>query len=486
MQSNSKIEELKKKLPNPVFESIDELKKHSSNCFYINKYLPEAVYYAESDEEIIEVVNFCIKNKMPLIPYGSGTSVEGHTAAINGGICLNLSKMKKIIELNLIDGYVVVQAGIPYNELNEYLASYGFHFPVEAGFGASIGGMVSTNASGAGATDSGSMAKNIMGCNLISYKDGMATKIQLGTKSIKSSAGYHLLDLIAGSEGTLGVISDVCLKIRKNFTHHKTICCQFNEIKQAIDFVISLKGLIQFRRVELLDCLQTEACVTYSKITYLYKNKNTIIIELAGNEAVIEEELKLINRQLNLMNIENIKIFDDKKSAEQIWMMRKNACPAAIQFINPQKKAMATDISVPLSKLNESIHACYQHMKEMGIIAPLVAHVGDGNFHFTLLVNPTDQTELEKAKTFNQRIIEESLKVGGTCTGEHGIGIGKMPYLELEHENSMFLMSRIKESFDPLNIFNPGKLFDLKKHLCHSLEVDNNSLTIANRRFCYF
>lgn len=465
MQRNL-VQELKEILPNKVDCSFDELKKHGGNQFYLSKNLPDVVCYAENEEDIIKLIDFCIVNKVPIIPYGSGTSVEGQIAAIHGGISLDLSKMNRIKEFNPADGYVIVEAGLPYNKLNEFLEPNGYHFPVEAGWGASVGGMAATNASGAGATDAGSMSKNILGCSAVVYKNNHACKITSGSKSAKTSAGYNLTSLFVGSEGTLGVFTDLTLKIRRNFSLHKTICAQFNEIQEAINFVITMKGRVHFRRAELLDKLQTEACVKYSKVNYLYQNLNTVIIELSGNTLSVKEEQSIIVDFLNKTNAECVRVFDDKKSSEGIWMMRKHACPAAIDHLDKQKKAMATDISVPLSKLSDCIDACYSHMNRLGIKAPLVAHIGDGNFHFTIIIDPENQFELERAREFNRCIVGEALKVGGTCTGEHGIGIGKKTYLEMEHPDSLFLMARIKEAFDPLNIFNPGKIFDLRSKLC--------------------
>lgn len=461
MLTKNQIEALQQLFPEKITTHEDVLKKHSGNVFYISQYMPDAVVLAESEDDVMGIVNFCINHKIPLIPYGSGTSVEGHTAAVKGGICLNMSKMEKVIHFNPEDHYVIVQAGIAYNKLNDYLGQYGYHFPVEAGWGASIGGMVSTNASGAGAVDSGSMMKNVMGCRVIVYKEQKALMINTGTKAIKSSAGYPLTQIFVGAEGTLGVITEVVLRIRKNFFSSKTLCCQFDEIHDAVSFVINLKGLVQFRRAELLDKLQTSACVAYSNITFLHPDKVTILMELGGNELTVNEEAKLILEQAHHYGIENIKIVNDKQSAEPIWMMRKNACFAAIQLIDPSKKAMATDASVPISKLAECIKACYQHMQRMGIKAPLISHVGDGNFHFTLLVDPLNAQDLDQALTFNKCVIDEALKVGGTCTGEHGIGLGKINYLKSQHGDSLFLMERIKESFDPLGIFNPGKIVTL-------------------------
>jgi D-lactate dehydrogenase (cytochrome) len=458
MPKNLDKEELKKLLPNKITFELDELQRHSNYSYYLSNFLPDAVYYSETEEDVIQIVNLCLEKKIPLIPYGSGTSVEGHTAAIHGGICLDMSKMNKVIDFCPEDLYVTVQPGISYNELNKYLESFDFHFPVEAGWGASIGGMTATNASGAGATDTGSMAKNVLSCDIIVYKNNKACKITTGTKSLKSSAGYNLNNLFIGSEGTLGVFTKITLRIRKNFYKSCTICCQFDEIKEAIEFITSIKGQVQFRRAELMDKLQTEVSANYSSIDFLNKNLNTIIIELAGNEQILKEEVQIIKNYLQDKPVTNFKMFNTKQQSEKLWMMRKNARPAAIQIINKNKKAINTDVSVPLSKLAECIAASYKHMEQAGIKAPLVAHVGDGNFHFTVLVDPEDENEMQIVKEFNEKIVSEALNLSGSCTGEHGIGVGKIASLEKEHGDIIFLMKTIKKAIDPYEIFNPGKI----------------------------
>lgn len=467
----NQINLLKKILANKISTIAEDLKKHSGNQFYSESCLPDAVCYAESEKDIIALTNFCVKYQIPIIPYGSGTSVEGHLTPVLGGISLDLSKMNKIITFQPKDYLIVVEPGISYNKLNEFLEPHGFHFPVEAGFGASIGGMVATNASGAGATDSGSMAQNILGCSVISYKNEEAYKITTGSHSLKSSAGYNMTALFAGSEGTLGIITEISLKIRKNLPCNFTICTQFDDISSAIDFVIATKGIIRFRRVELLDKLQTEMCIQFSNIDILDKNKNTILIELFGSYAVIEDEAKIINMNIKKFGGSNFQIYRDKQSAEFIWKMRKNACPAVLSCSSKSKKAMATDACVPLSKLSECINSCYVEMKKLGINAPLVAHVGDGNFHFTLTVDPSDKGEFAKNLAFNKFIVNEALKFKGTCTGEHGIGFGKKSYLETQYKDSLFLMKQIKKTLDPLNIFNPGKIINMENkndHDCYN------------------
>lgn len=326
------------------------------------------------------------------------------------------------------------------------------------------------------------MAKNVLNCEAIVYKNNKATKIRTGSKSPKTSAGYNLTSLFIGAEGTLGIITSICLKIRKNFASQQTVACQFNTIQQAIDLVVTLKESIQFRRVELLDALQTAACVSFSTIEYLSPNKHTLLIELGGNEYAVAEEVKIIKALLDQIDVHNLVILQNQKSIEEIWMMRKNACPAAIQFIDKNKKAMATDVSVPLSKLNACINNCYQHMNRLGIKAPLVAHVGDGNFHFTILLDPSNELDCKRAQEFSKCIIDESLKLGGTCTGEHGIGLGKKKYLAMEHGDSLFLLEKIKKAFDPLNIFNPGKIINLKNQ--HLISIKALAIENAQQNSC--
>lgn len=461
MLSSELMSEIKNQFAEKVETSPEALHQHITNFIYFNKLVPDLIFKASSEEDILAILNFCLKHKIPLIPYGSGTSLEGHTLPIKGGVCLDLQAMQRIIEFNPDDSYVIVEAGIPYNHLNQFLEPYGYYFPVEAGWGASIGGMIATNASGAGATDSGSMSKNVMGCNVAVYRDEKALIVKTGAKSPKTSAGYNLTGLLIGSEGTLGVITAACLKIRRKFTYEKTISCQFDDIADAVSFVIALKEQVQFRKVELMDKLQTEACLSTAPFDCFESNKNTILIELAGNHLALDEEVNLITAAVKKYNAIHYHIHNDKQIANEIWMMRKNAGPAALFYFDQKKRAMATDVCVPLSQLAACIKACYAHKKRLGIIAPLLAHIGDGNFHFTIIFDPNDTLEFKNALAFSRCVVEEGLKRGGTCTGEHGIGIGKIDYLELEHGDNLFLMKKIKQAFDPYGIFNPGKVFKM-------------------------
>lgn len=454
------IQKLSKLVPGSISFDEADLKKHCSELFYISDYPPSAIYYPETEDHVIYIVNLCLEYRIPIIPYGAGTSVEGHTAAIEGGLCLDMSRMNQVLEFSREDSYVSVQPGIAYNELNDFLKPHGFHFPVEAAWGATIGGMMATNASGAGAVDAGAMLKNVVNCTVVTCQDEKVVKIHTGTKAPKSSAGYNLTGLFIGSEGTLGVITQIGLKIRRNFDAGSTICCQFNEIETAIEFVTHMHGKIQFRRIELLDKLQTDACIAYSQMHLLNNGLHTLIIELAGNKLAVAEEASIVEDWLRDNSAINVQVYRDKQSAEHIWKMRKFAAQAAIQYIDKNKSVISTDVSVPISKLAQCINACYKHMHECGIKAPVVAHVGDGNFHFVILVNPEDRNELENARHFSNLVVDEALKVGGTCTGEHGIGLGKINYLLQEHSSSIAVMNKIKKMFDSCGIFNPKKILN--------------------------
>jgi D-lactate dehydrogenase (cytochrome) len=454
----SLLNELKAIFKNKVYTDSAHIEAHTATLFHTVQQAPDVVCYPENEGDVMAVVDFCLQNNMALIPYGSGTSVEGHTAALNGGICLDMSKMKNVLEFNPQDGYVIVEPGLAYNELNDYLERYGYYFPVEAGWGASIGGMAATNASGAGAVDYGSMSRNVICAEVVTYDENKATKIKLGSLAPKSSAGYDLKSIFLGSEGTLGVFTSLGLKIRKKLSSQVTMTCQFASLKDAIDFVIETKKEINFRKVELLDQRLTAACICYSNVNYLVDSKCTVLLELAGNIAQVQCEKNIIIEYLQRKNINDYYIFEQQEEVRNVWMMRKYACQAAIAMYGENKKIISTDVSVPMSKLFSCIEACYRHMDNMQIMASLVAHVGDGNFHFIILVDPEDDEVIHLAHEFHSMVINEGLNHNGTCTGEHGIGLGKKGYLHAEKRASYFLMQRVKMLFDPKNIFNPGKV----------------------------
>jgi D-lactate dehydrogenase (cytochrome) len=445
--------------PSKVGQSQQEIEEHGSSFFYLS-HRPEVVCYPESDDDVIVVMDFCFKNKIPLTPYGGGTSVEGHTAAIHGGICLDMRRMNKVLQFNPISGYALVEPGISYNRLNDELSSLGYHFFVEAGFGATIGGMTATNASGAGALDVGSMRENVRYCEAIVYVNGKAEKLKTGTLASKTSADLSVKSLLIGSEGTLGVITKIAVNIRKNFSCSQTLLCQPKDIEQAIELYVELKDQVRFRRVEWLDALQTEACLFYSEEHFsLDSHKNTLLMELAGESFVVEHECKLVLEKLAQLSVHPVQVFSSAEAAKSLWMMRKQAGMTAIHYFGAGKKAKSTDVAVPLHALTACIKECYERMHTVNIQAPCIAHIGQANFHFKLLMDMNNAEEVEKMEKFDAFVTETALKYQGTCTGEHGIGMGyKLNFLEKEFGTAYLkITENIKQAMDPLNILNPGK-----------------------------
>ncbi|MCW5589858.1 MAG: FAD-binding protein [Legionellales bacterium] len=418
---------------------------------------PEIITYPTTEKEVAQIVNFCIKNKLPIIPYGAGTSTSGQVSAEYGGVFLDFSKMQRIIEINTQEGYVVVEPGLSHNILNKRLKKYGFYFPVEAGKHATVGGMYATNAAGAGAVDSGSMKQNVMAARVITISHDIAEITELGQLTRKSSAGYNLLELFCGAEGTLGVTTQLTLRVRKIAGSTMTMVAQFDSIKDPINVVMNTRDYVRFKKIELLDQLQTECCVSFSKIYFLKKDRVTLLIELMGEENELMRNSEMVS---SIIKINNGSMIDIKPSQyKSLWKMRKMAANAVIHTLGKNKNAIATDSCVPLSELALCINSSYKVMHSLNIKAPLIAHLGDGNFHFTLLFDPTNQEELGQIKNFQQQINGLARTFKGTCSGEHGIGTDKKLDLAKERPSAVEIMRIIKKTLDPYNLLNPGVLF---------------------------
>lgn len=451
-------------------DDADHLKKLDKAMFYHASPLPEAVCYPETTQEVQKLMQICNAYAIPIVAYGAGTSVEGQTHAIHGGLLVNFSRMNKIVELAKEDMYVRVQPGIAWDELNRQIADTDLFFPVDPFYGATIGGMVNTRASGTNAYRYGTMKHNVMGLQAI-IPNGEC--LDVGTKAIKSSAGYDLTSLFIGSEGTLGLITEVTLRLHPKPRYTMVAVCQFTELQQAVDTVVKLlKENLQFTRVELADSLQMDACIKYTGITG-FDSSNTLFFELEGNDSdYLEKQLDVI-KTISAENLRTtLEIATEKTRCEELWRARKMAGKAALA-LEPAKSGMVTDVCVPRTKLAECIKECKKWVTFSGLIAPLVGHVGDGNFHFTILVNKNDPQEIEKAKSLNAHIVKSALKMGGTISGEHGIGLGKKDFMLLEHSAATLdIMRRLKKAFDPQNILNPGKVIN------PPLEVSNKKVKL--------
>lgn len=418
---------------------------------------PDLVVFAETTEDVAEVVRICAEHKVPVVPFGTGTSLEGHVAALKGGVSLDLSGMNKLLEVNAEDLDCRVQAGVTRKQLNEDLRDTGLFFPIDPGANASLGGMASTRASGTNAVRYGTMRENVMGLTVVTA-DGRI--IKTGGRARKSAAGYDLTRLFVGAEGTLGVITEVQLRLYGIPESIRSAVCQFPDLESAVNTVILTIQLgIPVARIELLDEVQMDACIRYSKLEN-FEPKVTLFFEFHGTEASTQEQAQQVQELSAEHGGSAFQYAATQEERTILWEARHNAFYAACAAV-PGKKGMATDACVPISKLADCILDTKRDIQDSGLYAPIVGHVGDGNYHLCLMFDPDDQEELGRAKALVERMNHRAISYGGTCTGEHGIGYGKMHFLTAEHGDAVAVMRQVKKALDPDNIMNPGKILSL-------------------------
>ena len=418
---------------------------------------PDLVVFAETTEDVAEVVRICAEHKVPVVPFGTGTSLEGHVAALKGGVSLDLSGMNKLLEVNAEDLDCRVQAGVTRKQLNEDLRDTGLFFPIDPGANASLGGMASTRASGTNAVRYGTMRENVMGLTVVTA-DGRI--IKTGGRARKSAAGYDLTRLFVGAEGTLGVITEVQLRLYGIPESIRSAVCQFPDLESAVNTVILTIQLgIPVARIELLDEVQMDACIRYSKLEN-FEPKVTLFFEFHGTEASTQEQAQQVQELSAEHGGSAFQYAATQEERTTLWEARHNAFYAACAAV-PGKKGMATDACVPISKLADCILDTKRDIQDSGLYAPIVGHVGDGNYHLCLMFDPDDQEELGRAKALVERMNHRAISYGGTCTGEHGIGYGKMHFLTAEHGDAVAVMRQAKKALDPDNIMNPGKILSL-------------------------
>ncbi|WP_420725858.1 MULTISPECIES: FAD-binding oxidoreductase [unclassified Hwanghaeella] len=418
---------------------------------------PDLVVFAETTEDVAEVVRICAEHKVPVVPFGTGTSLEGHVAALKGGVSLDLSGMNKLLEVNAEDLDCRVQAGVTRKQLNEDLRDTGLFFPIDPGANASLGGMASTRASGTNAVRYGTMRENVMGLTVVTA-DGRI--IKTGGRARKSAAGYDLTRLFVGAEGTLGVITEVQLRLYGIPESIRSAVCQFPDLESAVNTVILTIQLgIPVARIELLDEVQMDACIRYSKLEN-FEAKVTLFFEFHGTEASTHEQAQQVQEISAEHGGSAFQYAATQEERTTLWEARHNAFYAACAAV-PGKKGMATDACVPISKLADCILDTKRDIQDSGLYAPIVGHVGDGNYHLCLMFDPDDQEELGRAKALVERMNHRAISYGGTCTGEHGIGYGKMHFLTAEHGEAVAVMRQMKKALDPDNIMNPGKILSL-------------------------
>jgi len=417
---------------------------------------PELVVYPKSCAEVSQIVALCAESKTPIIPFGVGTSLEGHVAALHGGVCIDLSGMNEILEINPNDLDVRVQAGVTRKQLNRALASHGLFFPVDPGADATLGGMVATSASGTNAVRYGTMKENTLGLSAV-LPDGEL--IRTGGRARKSASGYDLTHLLCGSEGTLAVITEVQLKVYGLPEAHSAAVCDFPDVASAIDSVINIIQMgVPVARVEFLDEVQMRAVNQYSDLDYA--EAPTLFFEFHGSAASVVEQSETVAGIVQSFGAGEFRWSTQQEEQNKLWQARHDAYYASMA-LRPGCSGWPTDVCVPISRLGECMIETRRDVETTDLIAPIVGHVGDGNFHLLLLVDTDNADELVVAEGINDRLIRRAIDMGGTATGEHGIGYGKLPYMALEHGASLGVMRLLKQAFDPDNIMNPGKVIPL-------------------------
>jgi len=447
------IDELKALLGDRLSTSAAVREQHGKDESYHQPAPPDAVAFAQSAEEVSEIVKICARHKTPIIPFGTGTSLEGHVAALEGGVCIDVSQMNEILAVNAEDLDVRVQPGVTRKQLNEYLRDTGLFFPIDPGADASIGGMTATRASGTNAVRYGTMRENVLALTVV-LADGRI--IRTSKRARKSSAGYDLTRLFVGSEGTLGVIVEVTLRLYGIPEAISSAVCSFPTLEDAVNTVIlTIQSGIPVARIELLDEIQMDAINRYSKLDYPVQP--TLFLEFHGTKSGVREQAELVQEIAGDHGGGDFKWTSNTEERNKLWQARHDAAYAALA-LRPGSGAWATDVCVPVSRLAECILETKKDVEAASLLAPIVGHVGDGNFHLVFLVDPESPEEMAEAERLNERLVMRALAMDGTCTGEHGVGYGKMDFLVAEHGEAISVMRSIKQALDPDNLMNPGKI----------------------------
>ncbi len=427
--------------------------RHGKDESFHEAHAPDAVAFAASTEEVAEIVRVCARHGVPVIPYGTGTSLEGHVAALRGGVCIDLSGMDTVLRVSPEDMDATVQAGVTRKRLNEHLRDTGLFFPIDPGADASIGGMTATRASGTNAVRYGTMRENVLGLTVV-LADGRV--IRTGGRARKSSAGYDLTRLFVGSEGTLGVITEVTVRLYGIPEAISSAVCPFPTLVDATRTVIeTIQSGIPVARMELLDEVQMGAINRYSKLDYTVAP--TLFFEFHGTPRGVEEQAEMVKAIAAEHGGGNFRWSASPEERNRLWQARHDAFYAALAM-RPGAQGWPTDVCVPISRLAECIAETQEDLKSAPFPVPIVGHAGDGNFHLVYVIDPADPAEIEAATRINDRLVMRALAMGGTCTGEHGVGYGKIKFLEAEHGDSLSVMRAIKQALDPQNLMNPGKV----------------------------
>ncbi len=429
---------------------------HGANEAYFPPTPPDAVAFVHSAQELSDIVKICAKHRCPIVPWGVGTSLEGHALAIKGGVTLDFSEMDQVVQVYPEDLQVVVQPGITREALNQELRATGLFFPVDPGANATIGGMTATRASGTTAVRYGTMKENVLALEVV-LADGRI--IRTGSRAKKSSSGYDLTHLMVGSEGTLGIITEVTLRLQGQPDAIAAAVCDFPNVEAAVNTVIMAVQMgIPMARMEFLDRQSIEALNKYSQMGL--PEKPHLFMEFHGSEASVAEQSETLKELAGDLGGGDFQWSTKTEERNRLWQARHTAY-FATKALKPGFDGMATDVCVPISKLAEAISDTAKDIADHGMFAPILGHVGDGNYHTLFLTDPGKPEELALAKELSHRMNTRALALGGTVTGEHGIGMGKMKYMAEEHGGAWSVMADIKRALDPQNILNPGKVVEI-------------------------
>ncbi|WP_010649741.1 FAD-binding oxidoreductase [Oceanobacillus massiliensis] len=451
---NNVVSELHNFLEESQISSNDSiLELHSRDESYHLPSRPDVVVYPKTAEQVVAIVKLASENSVSIYPFGMGSSLEGHVIPYEHGITIDFSLMNKIIDIKEKDFLVTLQPGVTRTQLNKELKKYGLFFPVDPGADATLGGMAATNASGTLSVKYGTMRDNVRDMEVI-LADGM--KIHTGTLAAKSSSGYHLNGLFIGSEGTLGCITELTLKVCGIPEFMTAARATFQTVEDAIEGVVAiLQAGIPMGRIEIVDEESIRQVNRFSESNYT--ELPTLFLEFHGNEAGLQQDIAFTQEIVADFNCLNIQFETDTAARNLLWDARHNLAYAYIHSY-PGRKMMVTDVCLPISELAGAIGHARQVLDKLGLPGGITGHVGDGNYHIILMIDMNDLEEVQKAKDLNEQIVEYSLARGGTCTGEHGVGIGKRKYQEKEHGDALKIMQKIKQVLDPNSILNPNKL----------------------------
>jgi D-lactate dehydrogenase (cytochrome) len=431
--------------------------QHGHTTTWIDNQPPDAVVFPQATEDVQDIVRLCTEHRVPVVAFGTGTSLEGQVNAPRGGICLDFRDMNRVLAVHTEDLDCVIEPGITRKALNEHLRDSGLFFPIDPGADASLGGMAATRASGTNAVRYGTMKDNVLALKAVLASGEVVTTAR---RAKKSSAGYDLTRLIVGSEGTLGIITELTLKLSGIPEAIASGVCPFPSVEAACNAtILTIQSGIPVARIELLDALQVRACNLYSQLAL--PEVPMLFVEFHGTDASVAEQSQRFGEIAGELGGGPFDWAVRAEDRSRLWQARHDAYWAA-RRLRPGTQALSSDVCVPISRLAECVVATQQDAAASNFLAPVVGHVGDGNFHLLLLIDLNDRDEIKRAEALLERLVERALAMDGTCTGEHGIGQGKMKYLDAEHgAPALQTMRAIKRALDPLDILNPGKIFSL-------------------------